>query len=422
MTAYRYWGIRCSNTSIDTLNIGNDYLGIASFELREVALGTDRANGATALASVTYPSGDNLSDPTYVPAKAVDNNSSTFWTTGANPPHTSSYQHWFMVDLGAEYNITECIIRVRPDGVREDPREFTIFAATGMNPGLSVEEWDFTTGAWSAGEAKTFTLTNPDSPAAADTNAYQVGSYVICLQPAEDMNAYQVGAMNIQAAETENGFYDVNAYQVGAYVLCRPGRDRRERRAWRFVQDNHDFYVVQVREEGTLVFDRSTDAWFDWYNNGYDLWRGADGCAWEGYEVCCDTESGKVWWIDPNGRKDYGTESIISKVKGYYVQRFRENKPVYMAELAISENQVPEGIEAADVGITLRTSDDDGEVFTNHGELTGEDLNTTRTPRWFGLGLMAPPGRIFEVIDTGYARRIDGLDIDTGDNPGSGDG
>lgn len=407
MTAYRYWGIQCSDTAAS-----GDYMAMASFELREVALGTDRAAGATVLASETYPGGDDLSDPTFAPSKAVDGSSSTFWTTGANSPNLT--QHWFMVDLGADYNITEATIQVRPDGFREDPLNFTIFAATGMNPGLAVEEWDFSTGSWSAGEARTFTFSNPTAPPAADVEAFQLGAYVLALEPSEEMNAYQLGDMLFAAAETSSGEYDVTAYQLGAYAYVSGLHDHRDLRAWPFTQDDHDFYVLQLGdvEGGTLVYDKTTGMWASWVSPDFTYWRGADGVAWEGMNVTCDTESGILWEIDAINRLDYNTTPIRSVVSGGLPNRMRKHSPCYMAELAVSEGRPPSGFGDGSVGITLRTSDDEGQSYDSHGEIDGGAVAADHVFRWYGLGLISPLGKLFELTDTGYARRIDGLNVE----------
>jgi hypothetical protein len=98
-----------------------------------------------------------------------------------------------------------------------------------------------------------------------------------------------------------------------------------------------------------------------------------------------------------------------------FSERYRKHLPIYMAELAVSEAEPPTGIDASTVGISLRTYTQAGTSAVDHGEITGENVGDDITVRWYGLGLAKAPGHVFEIIDTGYARRIDGFDVDIGD-------
>jgi hypothetical protein len=205
----------------------------------------------------------------------------------------------------------------------------------------------------------------------------------------------------------------ISLARAGVYALVRRNPEEQLLRAWRFPQDDHEFYVVQLFDR-TLVYDKLTSQWSQWKSPDLSYWQGADGCDWESINVCCDVLDGKVWHIDPVGRLDYGTTPIESLIVGHLTERFRQNVPCYMAEVAVSEGDPPVGIDATTVGIGLRTSDDGGQSWYNHGIIPGEAIGEDITVRWYGLGLMSAPGRVFEITDTGYARRIDGLNVEVG--------
>lgn len=245
-----------------------------------------------------------------------------------------------------------------------------------------------------------------------DTTTYQLGAYALVSQPAVSAKVSQGALLLTAASETSSGQFRVNMFQYGAYALVRPNADRRELRAWTFKQDEHEFYGIQLGSEGTLVWDKLTGQWCQWKSPTFSYWRAEDVVDWEGFNLAADTETGKLFEIDPTGRLDYETTPIVSKIVGYLTQRFRINTPCYMAELAVSEGEPPTGIAEGAVGITLRTSTDDGQTFVNHGQIVGEGVNEDITVRWYGLGLMEEPGMLFEITDSGYARRIDGLDIE----------
>lgn len=244
--------------------------------------------------------------------------------------------------------------------------------------------------------------------------AQQLGVYVWGTYPSDAAEARQVGVYTQAASETATGFYELYAHQLGVYCWCRPNGDRRELRAWRFKQDDNEFYGIQLGADGTLVYNQPTQQWAQWRSPGELFWRVEDVVDWEGFNLGCDTSTGIIWEIDPEGRLDYGDTPIESVVVGYLTHRMRTFAPCFMAELAISEGQPPPGFDDGSVGITLRTSTDDGNTYVDHGEVTGGGIGEDMTVRWYGLGLMKQPGMYFEITDTGYARRIDGLDIEIG--------
>jgi hypothetical protein len=263
-----------------------------------------------------------------------------------------------------------------------------------------------------------FTLEVADDPISdwsIEAYANQLGIYAIGNAPAEEAQATQLGLIAAGAAEESSGFHDVLAHQLGVYALVKGFPDRRDIAAWTFTQDDHDFYVLQLGAVNTLVYDTLTKQWSDWRSPGYTYWRAIDGVAWEGYNVAIDPLSNKIWEIDPIGRLDYETTPIRSIVTGMFSERYRKHVNCFMAELAVSEAEPPTGIDASTVGISLRTYTQAGTSATDHGEVTGENSGDDITVRWYGLGLAKAPGHVFEIIDTGYARRIDGFDVDIGD-------
>lgn len=250
---------------------------------------------------------------------------------------------------------------------------------------------------------------------AAQANDQQSVTYALSTFPAGYAATEQSVLLLPSAAETSNGNYKVFGEQFVGYALVKGFGDKRKLRAWTFTQDDHDFYVLQLNDN-TLVFDKLTKQWVRWQSPNYSYWRGDDGCGWEGFNVACDPRSGKVWKIDPTGRLDRDDANITpitSKVVGIVTERFRSYVPCYMAELAVSEGKPPASVDPTTVGIQLQSSDDNMN-FYDHGTIPGTAVGENITVRWYGLGLMQPTGRIFEITDTGYARRIDGFNIEVG--------
>jgi hypothetical protein len=204
---------------------------------------------------------------------------------------------------------------------------------------------------------------------------------------------------------------DVRVTQTELLVAFKVGSDERTLRGWTFTQDDHDFYVLQLFDK-TYIFDKLTEQWCQWISPNDTIWRGADGCDWEGLNVCCDPDTGQVYKIDPDNRLDYTTTPIVSQVFGGMTERFRNMVPCFLAEVAISQAHPPAGIDPSTVGIRLRTSDT--LTWTDHGTITGQASGNRTYARFYGLGLLQSPGVLFEITDYGYARRIDGLNIEIG--------
>lgn len=292
--------------------------------------------------------------------------------------------------------------------IPENTRTIRIGAHTGSEAFGSRARWDdFEMDISDSGEA--------DWPEELALHTSQYGVYALVNFPSEALKASQVGIHTVEASEGSSGLYEVNAHQYGVYVLCRGKTDRRDLRAWTFTQDDHDFWVLQLGDGRTLVFDKLTGQWVQWRSPDFAYWRGNDGVQWEGWNVCCDSESGRLWIIDPEGRLDDDTTPITSIISGKVGTRMRTNSQCHMAELTVSEGAPPTGIAEGAVAISLRTTDDDGINYVSHGSVTGEAIGEDITVRWYGLGLMSAPGRVFEITDTGYARRVDGLNIEVGD-------
>jgi hypothetical protein len=181
-------------------------------------------------------------------------------------------------------------------------------------------------------------------------------------------------------------------------------------RAWTFLQDDHLFYGLQLGSAGTIVFDLTTAQWTQWFSPGFTYFRCEDVTDWEGYNLGADTENGTIWKIDPTGRLDNGDTVITSQVTGQATVRGRRAIQCFTAELACSQAS-PAG---SGCSMQLRTSDNGTLSWVDHGTVDGEAVGTATLFRWYGLGLMQAPGRIFEITNTGYARRLDGLDAELG--------
>lgn len=209
-------------------------------------------------------------------------------------------------------------------------------------------------------------------------------------------------------------------------ALCRGYVGDPRIRAWGYSQDGHDFYVLHLGTQGTVVYDATTDQWSLWNTEGREGWRAGLGLDWIGmakdnYDggaatqiVAGDDNWGVLWTLDPTAGIDDDPSSdethIFQRaVRGGVPITERNNMRCNGVWLRISTGLPIDGVSS---DILLRSSDDQGASWTDHGTVTVEPGAFTQTIFWRSLGLIRPPIRIFEFVDTGAMVRIDGADID----------
>ena len=227
------------------------------------------------------------------------------------------------------------------------------------------------------------------------------------------------------------GGRDILISQANVLVAIRGRSQNRYLRAWTFSMDGHDFYVVRLGEEATLVYDLTTGQWTKWTTLGRETWRATVGMNWigmgrktvslqtegsapaESQVVAGDDTFGMLWTLAPTQGYDVSPYNDTQQVGfprvvvGGVPLSMRETKPLGAAYLTASFGTP----QISGANILLRTSDDFGKTWTSHGTVTVEPGNYSQEFVWRSLGLMKAPGRIFEISDEGATVRIDGLEI-----------
>ena len=158
MANHRWWKFRSPDTYV-----AGEYLGITEMEMRLTAGGADQTTGKAITASATASGG-------YVAARAIDDNLTLFWTTGATAPPSGG--HWLKVDFGAgtPVDIVEMSLMVRPDTFREDPYEIVLEYSDDDITYTEVMH-TYSTPAWTAGETRFFNRDTVHPPKVTITKA-----------------------------------------------------------------------------------------------------------------------------------------------------------------------------------------------------------------------------------------------------------
>lgn len=187
-------------------------------------------------------------------------------------------------------------------------------------------------------------------------------------------------------------------------------------RAWTFSLDGHTFYVITLGEQGTFVYDETTNEWAKWQTQGLSGWNMEIGTTWKGKVIAADQSQPVIYELDPSSFLDDGFKTQVRRVTGGLSMRQRTFIANFAFHLTASLGEFDVAGTAPETlpTVNLSTSDDQGKTFQDHGDvvITADDF--IQELQWLSLGTMRPPQRIFRVTDTGAIVRIDGADAEIG--------
>lgn len=224
-------------------------------------------------------------------------------------------------------------------------------------------------------------------------------------------------------------------------------------RTWFFELDGHLFYVMNLGQDETLIYDMTTKQWITWFNldetylmqHAGILYSGGSGNVF----LVGDTVTGQIWTVDTDYRFDDIAGSLtnfspfLCKVTGGISTRLRETikcNAVYLTaslgnpsvdedafSLIIDDDGFfildDDGSFLVSLELTglvspfaanqifLDTSDDSGHSWVTHTPINVIEDDFTQELAWRSLGTVFAPGRLFSLYDYGAVTRIDGLDI-----------
>lgn len=197
-------------------------------------------------------------------------------------------------------------------------------------------------------------------------------------------------------------------------------------RAWSFNLDGHQFWVLRLAEEKTLIYDLNTKQWAWWSSDGEDHWAVNLGLNWRtagpsardyGSNIVVGDDSfGLIWILNPEQGYDENALDGVAKsftrvAEAYQITRGRgPGLPCYEVYLTASAG-APASVST---GVTLSYSDDVGNTYVNAGTIPATTGDYTQEFAWRSLGQVPAPGRIYRIQDDGAFARIDGLEINNG--------
>jgi len=250
------------------------------------------------------------------------------------------------------------------------------------------------------------------------------GTLVAFGMPADFINA-AFGGVGVAYRQVAQGI-DV---AQGAVLAAVRGRVYDPKvRAWTFTLDGHDFYVLKLGNDGTIVYDVLAQQWYEWGSGEERLWRAYYGNNWLGGRkfadeygsniIVGDDSNGALYFLYPLGNVDDDASAgvllprpFLREIIGQIPMRGYDMKSCYGVSLmgAIGETN-----DVTLTAITLSTSDDDGHSYDKHETLNVDPGDWQARVDWnSGLGSFQAPGRLFLVQDRGALQRIDWLDMAT---------
>lgn len=199
-------------------------------------------------------------------------------------------------------------------------------------------------------------------------------------------------------------------------------------RVWTFTLDGHDFYILKLGNDCTLVYDLLAEQWYIWGSFESQLWRAYTGRNWLGGRTFADVygsnilvgddSTGAIYLLDPMGHTDDDAVSgrdlprpYVREITGQIPMRGYDMKSCYGVSLMGAIGEISDVTLTA---ITLFTSDDDGHTYDEHETINIEPEDRQARVDWnSGLGSFSAPGRLFRIEDRGALQRIDWLDMAT---------
>lgn len=261
-----------------------------------------------------------------------------------------------------------------------------------------------------------------------EVRANQTGVMALGIYPTEELRASNTSVFSLQEEDL-----DVSVSNAGVLVLARGRVSDPNVRAWTFTLDGHDFYVINVGDQETLVYDVSVGEWVTWGNDDKKIFYAKTGINWLGAKKLADEygsnilvghdTAGTVMILDPRRsvdefpvpddpsnpttydfRRQVTVQTVVPA--GYY------SVPCFDVQLhgSIGDNNP----ESTNLTVTLEYSDDRGKSYSEAGTLNIPSEDYDFRVNWRSLGSYETPGRLFRFTDFGAIQRLDGINVEDG--------
>lgn len=266
-------------------------------------------------------------------------------------------------------------------------------------------------------QAATLALVEGTAP---QVRAQQLGTMVVGNFPTEEIRSSSLGVMALVEEQAV-----VRSSQLSSMILALGRIQDPKIRAWTFTLDGHDFYVIRLGKDSTLLYDRLSEQWYVWGSDESEQWRAYNGQNWIGAfdrlarqygsdVLIGDDGNGALYLLDPDRAVDddalVGEEvprTFLRRITGQMPTRSVDHIDDFGVQLIGSIGKIDNATLTA---VTLYTSDDQGETYDDHGTITIANDDFDARVEWRSLGSYKAPGRLYRVDDVGALQRVDYLE------------
>jgi hypothetical protein len=180
--------------------------------------------------------------------------------------------------------------------------------------------------------------------------------------------------------------------------------------AWGFAWQGHVFYCLTIGDQGTFVYDLTTDRWAKWLTYGQNRWLPGLGCiGWDNFPLVGDVETGSIYTLSASKFTDDG-QPIVGVLT--FGQAIIGQRPVFGA---LTVDMVTGYATLTGQGssplVQVRFSRDGGQVYGpwRQGAL-GQQGEYNKRVRFNRIGQFKPPGIIGELmVSDPVPRRVSGV-------------
>jgi hypothetical protein len=198
-------------------------------------------------------------------------------------------------------------------------------------------------------------------------------------------------------------FRDTTMAVQTVYTIGVP--ETAHQRAWTFDLDGHTMYVLDLGDNGTLLYDLSTNKWYHFETAAYGgHWNMKNGLAWRGGKmvVAGDAVSGAVRKLDVASYLDEGFRPIQSELRGALFSSGTQAHKQYTLRLIGSAGSNSDDVAPV---LNMQFSDDQGITWSSEYAIALV-ADTRQRLEFRSLGSFAEPGRIFRIYDQGGVKYI----------------
>lgn len=308
--------------------------------------------------------------------------------TGGGWVHVSYLNgFWFAVENG-----TQKLYYLQPGSVIWDALDFvsaekapdTLQAAVPVNDELwlfgidSLEVWALTG--------------QPDPPIA------RVGGVVFergCNQrntiAQGDNTVYWVGQDNSLAPTVYRGRNGPEKVSNPAIEQKLVGKSNME--AFFVTLDGHELYVLSFDNAPSLTYDATTESWAEWADSaGATQFISLAAAVPGGVPVFAGRTGAQLYSVATNASTDAGV-AFTTTLSGFLPIGGQVRCNRASLECSLKATATTEVVQ-----VRLKTSDDLGAIWVDHGlQTVGLQGRNDNRVEWRRLGLMRPPGRVFEI-------------------------